>query len=85
MATVLEMAEAHLLNVQREINSLKEREVALGAEIERLQTYFEDGVKVLTEAKTPPPSQKEVKEVKSLDSGSSVKQEPATFYKPLQF
>jgi hypothetical protein len=85
MATVLEMAEAHLLNVQREITSLKERGVALTAEIERLQNYLEEGIRVLTDAKMPPPSQQEVKEVMSLDSGSSVKQEPATFYKPLQF
>lgn len=53
MATVLEMAEAHLLNVQREINSLKERRVSLDAEIERLQSFFDEGVKVLTEAKNP--------------------------------
>ena len=53
MATVLEMAEAHLLNVQREINSLKERRVSLDAEIDRLQSFFDEGVKVLTEAKNP--------------------------------
>ena len=40
MATVKEMAEAHLLNVQREIQNLSQRRSEIDKEIETLNTYL---------------------------------------------
>jgi predicted nucleic acid-binding Zn-ribbon protein len=54
MASVLEMAEAHLMNVQREIGTLKERENAIKVEIEKLTTYLQEGVAELEAAKPKP-------------------------------
>lgn len=51
MPTMIEMVEAHLLNVQREVNSLTERKNAIDNEIQKLQKYVTDGVTVLNEAK----------------------------------
>lgn len=42
-STVLEMAEAHLANVQREIVSLNERKAAIDAEIAKLENYLQEG------------------------------------------
>jgi len=47
MVKVLEMAEAHLLNVQREINTLEQRKVEIDAELEKLRSYLQDGVQEL--------------------------------------
>jgi len=47
MATVKEMAEAHLLNVQREIQNLTQRKTDIEAEIETLNTYLVEGSKTL--------------------------------------
>ena len=44
MSKVLEMAEAHLLNVEREINMLRERQKTVEAEIEKLTSYLREGV-----------------------------------------
>lgn len=44
MSKVLEMAEAHLLNVEREINMLRERQKTVEAEIEKLTVYLREGV-----------------------------------------
>jgi predicted nucleic acid-binding Zn-ribbon protein len=44
MSKVLEMAEAHLLNVEREINMLRERQKTVEAEIEKLTLYLREGV-----------------------------------------
>lgn len=47
MASIQEMAEAHLINVQREINVLVERKSGIETEIERLSNYLEEGQQVL--------------------------------------
>ena len=47
MVKVLEMAEAHLLNVQREINTLEQRKVEIDTELEKLRSYLQDGVQEL--------------------------------------
>ncbi len=52
MSNVVEMAEAHLLNVQREINTLKERSVQIEQEIEKLTSYLNDGVQELQTIKS---------------------------------
>ena len=49
MATLQEMAEAHLLNVQREIQQLTERKGTIDQEIERLHSYLQDGKQTLEE------------------------------------
>jgi hypothetical protein len=51
MASVLEMAEAHLLNVQREINSLLERRSVIENDINRLTSYLKEGQAILLEEK----------------------------------
>ena len=62
MPTMAEMVEAHLTNVQREINTLQERKAQIDAEINRLETYLKDGAETLnTETKpvesvTPEPA-----------------------------
>ena len=50
MASLKEMAEAHLLNVQREIQQLNERKATIDQEIERLSSYLEDGKQTLEES-----------------------------------
>ena len=50
MATVKEMAEAHLLNVQREIQNLTQRKTDIEAEIETLNTYLVEGSSEATDA-----------------------------------
>ena len=49
MATLQEMAEAHLLNVQREIQQLTERKETIDKEVERLSSYLQDGKQTLEE------------------------------------
>ena len=50
MATLQEMAEAHLLNVQREIQQLTERKETIDKEVERLSSYLQDGKQTLEES-----------------------------------
>ena len=52
MASMLEMEQAHLLNVEREIAALKERKVALEQDIEKMEIYLLEGRSVLLEAKS---------------------------------
>ena len=52
MPTMVEMVEAHLMNVQREIANLEERKVAIETEIEKLKSYLSEGQATLTEAKS---------------------------------
>jgi len=47
MTTIKEMAEAHLLNVQRELQNLTQRKGEIEQEIDKLNTYLLDGSKVL--------------------------------------
>jgi len=48
MANVKEMAVAHLNNVQKAIDDLKTQKENVESEIEKLQTYYEAGVKELS-------------------------------------
>jgi hypothetical protein len=43
------MVQAHLLSVEREIKTLEERKVAIDQEIEKLQSYLNEGVDTLKE------------------------------------
>lgn len=52
MASMVEMVEAHLMNVQREIQVLEERKVAIDAEIDKLKGYLTEGSATLTESKS---------------------------------
>lgn len=47
MKELLDMTEAHLINVRQEIERLSEQKEQITGEIERLTDYFEQGVKVL--------------------------------------
>jgi len=49
MASMADMVEAHLMNVQREIGNLNERKVAIDKEIEKLQQYLQEGQTTLLE------------------------------------
>jgi len=50
MPSMSEMVEAHLMNVNREIQTLEERKVAIDADIKRLQGYLVEGKSTLDEA-----------------------------------
>ena len=50
MPNMLEMVEAHLLNVQREIQTLQERKVAIDSEIEKLNLYLQEGKETLEQS-----------------------------------
>ena len=52
MTSVLEMAEAHLLNIQREIQQLDQRKNEIQSEIERLQQYMNEAIGVVETAKS---------------------------------
>jgi len=43
MPSMAEMVEAHLLNVQREIQTLEERKVVIDTEIDKLKNYLAEG------------------------------------------
>jgi hypothetical protein len=49
MPTMAEMVEAHLLNVQKEIQNLNERKAMIDQDIERLQSYLTEGSKTLSD------------------------------------
>lgn len=49
MASMADMVEAHLMNVQREIGNLNERKNAIDKEIEKLQQYLQEGQTTLLE------------------------------------
>ena len=52
MTDVLEMAEAHLLNVAREVQSLEQRKADVQSEIDRLKSYIEEASQVVEGAKS---------------------------------
>ena len=52
MTTLLDMAEAHLLNVQREIQTLEQRKQEIDAEVEKLSAYLQGGVVTVGGAKS---------------------------------
>lgn len=65
MASMAEMVEAHLMNVQREIGNLRERKSVLEGEIEKLQNYLQEGQTTLLQerasaAKAAPVAQNNV-------------------------
>jgi len=47
MVSIKEMAEAHLLNVQREIQNLSQRKADIEKEIDTLNKYLVDGSEAL--------------------------------------
>ena len=55
MASMVEMVEAHLLNVQREIKNLNERKVQIDQEIDRLEEYLKVGAASLEESRPDAP------------------------------
>lgn len=74
MASITEMAEAHLSNVQREIGNLNQRKAEIDAEISRLQTYLEEGQATLLEAKS----------TQEVVPGAPVNQGGPTVFNPTQ-
>jgi flagellar biosynthesis chaperone FliJ len=52
MSNVLDMAEAHLLNVQRELQNLNQKKQEIDQEIEKLTGYLNEGVQVVNTAKS---------------------------------
>ena len=43
MLSIIEMAEAHLVNVKRELASLNETRLSVEKEIEKFTMYFQEG------------------------------------------
>ena len=41
---IVDMAEAHLLNVQRELQALTQRKAEIESEISKLEDYLKDGI-----------------------------------------
>ena len=58
MASIQEMAEVHLLNVEREINTLNERKAQVEQEINRLTAYLAEGKQAVMEAQSTVPAQR---------------------------
>ena len=52
MTNILEMSEAHLMNVQREIQVLENRKLEIDSELEKLSTYLKEGVEAVQQAKS---------------------------------
>jgi hypothetical protein len=70
MVTLEQMAEAHLVNVQREIGNLQEAKKKLDSDIERLTQYFNDGVKTLNDSKVSSQTQNVVPDFGGLNYGT---------------
>lgn len=47
LLTVNQLAEAHLMNVQREISALNEQKTRIESEIQKLTEYFNNGLQVI--------------------------------------
>ena len=45
---IVDMAEAHLLNVQRELQTLSQRKVEIESEISKLEGYLKDGIEAVS-------------------------------------
>jgi predicted nucleic acid-binding Zn-ribbon protein len=52
--TLSQLAEAHLMNVQREISALNNQKSQIEAEIQRLTEYLNNGVDVIRQANSKP-------------------------------
>lgn len=50
MPTAKEMAEAHLVNVENQIQQLQQQQATIDAEIARLTAYLEEGAKELNDS-----------------------------------
>jgi len=48
-----QLAEAHLMNVQREIAGLNEQKTRIDGEINRLTEYLKDGIEIIRQAAQP--------------------------------
>ena len=59
MATIKEIAEPHLLNVQTEIQSLTQRRAELDKELNTLNEYLVEGSKTLSEPPSDDPDTEE--------------------------
>jgi pantothenate kinase len=51
MISIVEMVEAHLVNVQRELVTLNERRLSVEKEVEKFQQYLQEGQATLLEYK----------------------------------
>ena len=56
MASTKEMAEAHLKNVENQIQQLIQQKVAIDSDIERLRGYLEEGIQELNLELSNPPT-----------------------------
>ena len=45
---IVDMAEAHLLNVQRELQALTQRKAEIDAEISKLEEYLKEGIETVS-------------------------------------
>jgi hypothetical protein len=45
---IMDMAEAHLLNVQRELQALAQRKTEIDSEISKLEGYLKDGIEAVS-------------------------------------
>jgi predicted nucleic acid-binding Zn-ribbon protein len=52
--TLSQLAEAHLMNVQREISGLNNQKSQIEAEIQRLTEYLNNGIDVIRQANSKP-------------------------------
>ena len=52
---IVDMAEAHLLNVQRELQALTQRKTEIESEISKLQEYLKDGIQAVSDNSTEQP------------------------------
>ena len=49
---IVDMAEAHLLNVQRELQALSQRKTEIDGEISKLEGYLKDGIEAVSSHST---------------------------------
>lgn len=57
MPTIREMSEAHLVNVEREIQTLQQKGIEIKSQIEQLTSYLEEGkAELLKEESLPTPT-----------------------------
>jgi hypothetical protein len=66
--TIDQLAESHLATVQREIESLKQRVKEAEVDVQKLQSYFEEGVKVLNDFRRKPEPTEVTQEVPAVQT-----------------
>lgn len=52
--TLAQLAEAHLMNVQREISALNNEKAKIDAEIQRLTEYLNNGIDAIRQSQMKP-------------------------------